>query len=98
MAISQNVKQSLLVVIGCAGLAASRPSSMAGQTAPTPPPPPPAKVPGTLADPAIPPTQEDKRILGVLPNYRTAEMPTVYTPIPAKYKLQIAVKDSFDYP
>lgn len=36
--------------------------------------------------------------MGVLPNYRTAEMPIVYTPIPASYKLKIAMKDSFDYP
>jgi hypothetical protein len=49
--------------------------------------------------PAVPPpVQEDKRVLGVLPNYRTAEMMSVYRPVTAKYKLQIALKDSFDYP
>ena len=42
--------------------------------------------------------QQDKRIFGVLPNYRTAEKGSVYQPISAKYKLHIAVKDSFDYP
>jgi hypothetical protein len=41
---------------------------------------------------------EDKRVLGVLPNYRTAEQTKVYHPISAKYKLTIAAKDSFDYP
>jgi hypothetical protein len=44
----------------------------------------------------VPP--QDKRILGVLPNYRTAEKTAIYQPIAAKYKLKIAVKDSFDYP
>src|SRR3984957_438191 len=40
----------------------------------------------------------DKRILGVLPNYRTANETAVYTPITAKQKFTIASKDSFDYP
>jgi uncharacterized membrane protein YedE/YeeE len=40
----------------------------------------------------------DKRVLGVLPNYRTANESAVYTPIPAKQKFVIASKDSFDYP
>ncbi len=46
------------------------------------------------------PTQEapDKRVLGVLPNYRTANETAVYTPITAKQKFTIGVKDSFDYP
>lgn len=41
---------------------------------------------------------EDKRILGVLPNYRTAEMGAIGHPLAAKQKMRIAVKDSFDYP
>lgn len=41
---------------------------------------------------------EEKRIMGVLPNYRTAEMSAASTPLSAKQKLRIAVKDSFDYP
>jgi len=40
----------------------------------------------------------DKRVLGVLPNYRTANETGVYTPITAKQKFTIASKDSFDYP
>ena len=40
----------------------------------------------------------DKRILGVLPNYRTANESAVYTPITVKQKFTIASKDSFDYP
>lgn len=47
-------------------------------------------------DPARP--TEDKRILGVLPNYRTAEMFQATHPLTPKQKLTIAVKDSFDYP
>ena len=43
------------------------------------------------------PTQ-DKRILGVLPNYRTAEMFQATHPLTPKQKLTIALKDSFDYP
>ena len=40
----------------------------------------------------------DKRIFGVLPNYRTAPASTVYTPITTKQKFIIGAKDSFDYP
>jgi hypothetical protein len=58
-----------------------------------PPPAPPPLQPGQTEPP--PP---DKRILGVLPNYRTANLSAVYVPITAKQKLSIAAKDSFDYP
>jgi hypothetical protein len=47
-------------------------------------------------DPAA--KNEDKRVLGVIPNYRTAEPTKDYHPISAQYKLTIAAKDSFDYP
>ena len=45
-------------------------------------------------------TQEppDKRVFGVLPNYRTANETAIYTPISAKQKFVIGLKDSFDYP
>jgi len=36
--------------------------------------------------------------MGVLPNYRTAEMSAESTPLTSREKLRIAVKDSFDYP
>lgn len=36
--------------------------------------------------------------MGVLPNYRTAEMSAAGTPLTAKQKMRIALKDSFDYP
>jgi len=57
---------------------------------------------GSAASPEPKPIVEqpppDKRILGVLPNYRTANASAVYTPITAKQKFTIASKDSFDYP
>jgi hypothetical protein len=51
--------------------------------------------PGTLAksDPA---EQEPKRILGIVPNYRTSPSLTNYEPISAKEKYVIAGQDSFD--
>ena len=42
--------------------------------------------------------QIDKRIFGVLPNYRTADGSAPFAPITAKRKFIIASKDSFDYP
>ena len=42
--------------------------------------------------------QEDKRIFGVLPNYRTVEDSRPFSPITPKQKFAIAAKDSFDYP
>jgi hypothetical protein len=47
------------------------------------------------ADDQAPP---DKRVLGVLPNYRTMNETGTYEPINTKQKLIIASKDSFDYP
>ena len=43
-------------------------------------------------------TQIDKRIFGVLPNYRTADGSAPFEPITTKQKFHIAAKDSFDYP
>jgi hypothetical protein len=42
--------------------------------------------------------QPDKRVFGVLPNYRTADANSDYTPISPKRKLLIATKDTLDYP
>src|SRR5215468_5473829 len=44
------------------------------------------------------PEAVDKRVFGVLPNYRTADGSLPFSPISAKYKMTIAVKDSFDGP
>lgn len=46
----------------------------------------------------VQPAEPDKRVLGVLPNYRTAEDTGVYTPITPRQKLVIATKDTVDYP
>jgi hypothetical protein len=40
----------------------------------------------------------DKRVFGVLPNYRTAEGQLPFERITARQKFLIATKDSFDYP
>jgi hypothetical protein len=56
---------------------------------------PPAILPGQTEKGPPPP---DKRIFGVLPNYRTANETAVYMPITAQHKFIIAFKDSFDYP
>lgn len=40
----------------------------------------------------------DKRVLGILPNYRTVNETGVYEAITTREKLIIACKDSFDYP
>jgi hypothetical protein len=40
----------------------------------------------------------DKRIFGVLPNYRTTENSFPFQPITRKQKMTIAAKDSFDWP
>ena len=63
------------------------------QTAPLPP----KEEPGVPA-PGKTEAGEDKRVLGVLPNYRTAEMNAVGHTLTPEQKLRIAVKDSFDYP
>lgn len=42
--------------------------------------------------------EPDKRVFGVLPNYRTADDNTEYSPITSKQKLRIATKDTLDYP
>jgi hypothetical protein len=41
---------------------------------------------------------EDKRVFGVLPNYRTTENSIPFQPITAGQKIKIALKDSFDWP
>lgn len=41
-------------------------------------------------------THPDKRILWVIPNFRTSEMPEVYKPISAKEKFKIAGLDAWD--
>src|SRR5581483_9502497 len=56
-----------------------------------------ATSPEAKRDPNVQPPP-DKRILGVLPNYRTANAMAVYEPLTTKQKFTIAVKDAFDGP
>lgn len=56
----------------------------------------PATKPKTEETPVQPP--EDKRVFGVLPNYRTTENSIPFHPITAGQKMKIALKDSFDWP
>ncbi len=58
----------------------------------------PAAAPSVVQPGQTVPPPPDKRIFGVLPNYRTANATAVYMPITPKQKLTIAAKDSFDYP
>src|SRR5579863_5757882 len=75
------------LLLGCAFAAV-------GQNAP-PDPAPASVAPGQTENGPPPP---DKRIFGVLPNYRTANQTAVYMPITSRQKFTIAAKDSFDYP
>jgi len=102
----QPIKKPLLaisVLSTLAALAAGRPQAPQPQSQPSqamPPVPaqlPPKDQPGVAA-PGKTEAGEDKRVLGVLPNYRTAELSAVGQPLSSGQKLKIAVKDSFDYP
>src|ERR1700674_731248 len=62
---------------------------------PQQPAPDPTTQPGTLAK-SNPGDDEPKRILGIVPNYRTFPSLTNYEPISAKEKFVIATQDSFD--
>ena len=53
--------------------------------------------PAAPAQTQIAPPQ-DKRVFGVLPNYRTAEGSAPFRPISTRQKFDIATKDTFDYP
>jgi hypothetical protein len=53
----------------------------------------PSTQPGTLKKSDV---QEDKRILGIVPNYRTSPSLTNYEPVSAREKFVIAAQDSFD--
>jgi hypothetical protein len=61
----------------------------------------PSTIQAIPANPSNPLEQEPpggKRVLGVLPNYRTASADMAGTPLTDKQKMTIASKDSFDYP
>jgi hypothetical protein len=48
--------------------------------------------------PGDPGSTQDKRIAGILPNYRTADSTLPFAPLTTKQKFTIATKDTFDYP
>lgn len=48
--------------------------------------------------PGQPGEVQDKRVFGVLPNYRTADGTLPFSPISTHQKFHIAIKDTFDYP
>jgi len=52
----------------------------------------------SVAPATVIPPQQDKRIFGVLPNYRTTEASRPFQPLTPKQKFYIAAKDSFDWP
>jgi hypothetical protein len=52
----------------------------------------------TSPDPSPEYAKADKRIFGVLPNYRSVEGSVPFSPLTAKQKLSIAAHDSFDWP
>ncbi len=87
---------NILIISAC--LMAFAPFTALGQQQPLPPgevaPVPPPNN-GPLGQEPLPP---DKRVFGVLPNYRTADANVPYHPLTSKQKLTIAAKDSFDYP
>ena len=80
----------ILLAISACGLRAQSPT---GETAQSP-----AVPPAEVTQPVAPaaPIVEDKRAYGVLPNYRTAELSSPFSPLTAKQKITIAAKDSFD--
>lgn len=77
-----------LVTILCAAAAAQ-------QTGSDPVPPP---KPADAKEEVAPVAPVDKRIFGVLPNYRTADANQEFRPITTRQKFTIASKDSFDWP
>jgi hypothetical protein len=54
--------------------------------------------PGHAILPGDPGSTQDKRIAGILPNYRTADNTTAFAPLTVGQKWRIATKDTFDYP
>jgi len=65
---------------------------------PQPPQPVQPTAPKPKEDDAVIQPPEDKRVFGVLPNYRTTENSIPFSPITAWQKIKIAAKDSFDWP
>lgn len=81
-----------LITLFASSFAALQAQEASGETTDSP----------TASSEALKPAEQqappDKRVFGVLPNYRTANEAMEYRPITAQQKFTIASKDSFDYP
>ena len=90
--------QPVLLMFACVAASAwAQDATEQDPSATQPPASPPAASPAPL-QPGQTQAPPDKRVFGVLPNYRTANETAVYTPITVKQKFIIGAKDSFDYP
>jgi hypothetical protein len=69
-------------------------SQASGQNASDPPDSGPDPAPDPASLNAVP--HSDKHILGIIPNFRTSELPVPYTPISVREKFKIARQDAFD--
>lgn len=109
MAFSQHVSKTFLFLSLFSISRALQPNLLLSQTTAQTPPsatPQQPQQPGQLPPKAQPGVEapdktaqgEDKRVFGVLPNYRTAELSAESHPLTSKQKFRIAIKDSFDYP
>jgi hypothetical protein len=89
--------RSLSVLFLASGLIAAWAQDSSTPTSPAPDPPA-ASTPVQTGQTQPDQAPLDKRLFGVLPNYRTANETATYEPITTKQKFSIASKDSFDYP
>lgn len=56
----------------------------------------PTSDPATLVTPAERPERPQKRVFGIIPNYRTSPLPVPYVPLSTHEKFSIATQDAFD--
>jgi hypothetical protein len=96
---------ALALALSAAAMAAQEPNAAAPPATVQQPddPPAPAAAGGVIPQPgtpqsATPQAPPDKRIFGVLPNYRTADTSVPFQTLTWKQKFRIAEKDSFDWP
>ncbi len=90
---------SVAIFVFACGSAAALAQEANAQNAAAPSPTPSSSTESAVeAKPAQAQEPPDKRVFGVLPNYRTVNETGTYTPITVKQKFIIASKDSFDYP
>jgi len=85
--------QSSTLLFACLLLS---PLQVAGQQAALPPAPPDDAITAAKPESSQPPAKEAKRLLWVIPNYRTAPSIKDFEPISPKEKFKIASQDSFD--